>query len=109
MLVAGLLLFSGIASAYCGIDEAVERQRVHAVNAQQSDDHGTTDECPGLPDLVKEDTKHGPQRESALALREATRRSETPALDAAAAIVRRAPLAESAFRRFPRLLNQCRG
>lgn len=103
---ASLLLFSGIANAYCSIDQAAAQSRVDASSAQQTHEAGTVDECPGFPNLAKEDAKPDPHWDAAAAaLHGAAPRTVVRAPRTLARVDRRDPIAESVFRRFPRLLN----
>jgi hypothetical protein len=111
LLVACLLLFSGIASAFCSIDQSGEQiarygmAPASAASAPQSHQGGTDAACPGIPNPDKEDAKAGAHWDHAPAAHSLLERVFVPAASAAIAVARREPVTEPVSRRFPRLLN----
>jgi hypothetical protein len=110
LLVACLFLFSGIASAFCSLDQSGKQIARHgmapasAASAPQSHQGGTDDVCPGIPDPDKEDSKAGAQWDHAPAAYTLFERVFVSPASAAIAAARRKPIVEPVFRHFPRLL-----
>jgi len=108
LLIASLLLFSGIANAYCSIDEQLPNAGLNAAQVSGgpiAPDPGAQDgACPGVPDPAQEDAKLGAQWDGVLG---------TPIISGHAvyskplpviAVALRPSVAESVFQRVPRLL-----
>lgn len=110
LLAAFLLLFSAVASAYCSVDEKFAQGSRSAVQAKSiagtppSHGDGASDACPGLDDPDKD----GPNVCAQLdALQDGPSWLDRDVSSVSKRVIlpaRRAPVAESVFQRFPRLL-----
>ena len=102
--MASLLLFSGVASAYCATDEGLA-PAVGAASAPHPDTGGADDACPGLRTPDKEDAKHCVQWDVVAAAVFLTVHKVAPAPETLISVAPRDPIVVPVFQRFPRLLN----
>jgi len=106
LAAASMLVFSGIANAYCAVDEDI-LPASHVANVQHSHDAEKGDGCPGLPDPVKENGQcfAQPGSEAILDAPTLILHKFNPAPRASAIIQRFETVAEPVFQHYPRLLN----
>lgn len=110
LLVACLLLFSGVANAYCSIDDESVQSGFGAALASSAasaplSQHGAPDDvCTGVADPDQQDTKPCAQWDGVAGTLILLRRVSPPAPLLAIGTARLAPIAEPVFQRFPRLL-----
>ena len=109
-LVASLLLFSGVANAYCsiGMDSTPSNSRAapafSTASTPYAHDGETARACPDLPDPDKQGAKPCAQWDAAPGGSSLRQLAIAPAPRAAIAVARPEPVVEPVFQRFPRLL-----
>lgn len=110
MLGASLLLFSGVANAYCSIGEHSTPSSSSAAPAfgisstPYAHDGETDGACPDLPDPDKQGAKPCAQWDAVPGGSSLRQPAIASAPRAAIAVARPEPVVEPVFQRFPRLL-----